>query len=59
MSINPLDYAEIIGNKLSDFKEIESIDLNGEKKNFTSLGCGFFGYTEKIRKMDNILQLKN
>ena len=32
MSINPLDYAEIIGNKLSDFKEIESIDLNGEKK---------------------------
>jgi serine/threonine protein kinase len=53
MSANPLDYADIIGNKLSDFKEIESIDSNGNKKNFTALGCGYFGYTEKMESKKN------
>ena len=41
MDYKSIDYSEFIGNKLSDFKEIERTDSEGIKYNYTTLGKGF------------------
>ena len=53
MLSSSIHYSESIGDKLSDFKEIERIDSKGKKFNFTTLGKGFFAYTEKMESKKN------
>ena len=53
MSNKAINYSESIGNKLSDFQEVCRIEKNGEKYNFTTLGKGCFGYTEKMESKKN------
>ena len=53
MEVNLIDYSDSIGNKLSDFQEIQKVDSKCGNSNYTTLGRGFFGYTEKMKSLIN------